>query len=140
MENFSLYVARDSGLHKLHPLTKAIYVIFLLVAGFSLPGRWSSYLLVLLGILPLAAWGKVLGRHLRAVWRVTWPFALSIVLIQGLFWGSGPALFSVGPISLRTEGLEYAAMGIGRILVVMSSFVLFSLTTRPDILMISLKQ
>ena len=31
-------------------------------------------------------------------------------------------------------------MGIGRILVVMSSFVLFSLTTRPDILMISLKQ
>src|SRR5512143_717855 len=101
MENFSLYVARDSGLHRLHPLTKSLYVVFLLVAGFSLPGRWVSYLLVLLAILPLAAWGKVLRRHLRAVWRVTWPFALSIFLIQGFFWGTGDTYFTLGPLALR---------------------------------------
>ncbi len=140
MQNFSLYVARDSGLHKLHPLTKAIYVIFVLVAGFSLPGPWTSYLVVLLAVLPMAAWGKVLRRQLRATWRVTWPFALSILLIQGFFWGAGAKLFSVGPVVLWKNGVQYAFVSIGRILVVMSSFVLFTLSTRPDILMISLKQ
>ncbi len=140
MQNFSLYVARDSGLHRLHPLTKSIYVIFLLVAGFALPGRWTSYLVVLVGVLPLAAWGKVLRRHLRATWRVTWPFALSILLIQGFFWGTGQKLYSVGPVVVWKDGLLYAAMSVGRILVVMSSFVLFTLSTRPDVLMISLKQ
>ena len=132
MQNFSLYAERDSGLHRLHPLTKALYVVLVLVAGFALPGRWTGYWLVLFGILPAAAWGHVLGRHLLAVWRVTWPFALSIFLIQGFFW--------VGALALRKEGVQYALIGIGRILVVMSSFVLFSLSTRPDTLMIALKQ
>lgn len=140
MQNFSLYVARDSGLHRLHPLTKSLYVVFVLVAGFSLPGRWTSYLVVLLAVLPLAAWGKVLRRHLRATWRVTWPFAFSILLIQGFFWGSGQKLVSLGPIVIWMDGLQYALVSIGRILVVMSSFVLFTLSTRPDVLMISLKQ
>ena len=140
MNNFSLYVARNSGLHKLHPLTKAVYVVFLLAAGFSLPGRWTGYLLVVLGILPLAAWGQVLVAELRAVWRVTWPFALSMLLIQGLFWGHGADLLVVGPLSIKTEGVEFALFSIGRILVVMGAFILFSLTTRPDTLMIALKQ
>jgi energy-coupling factor transport system permease protein len=140
MNNLSLYIARDSGLHKLHPLTKSFYVIFLLVAGFSLPGRWTAYFLVVFGILPLAAWGKVLVLQLRAVWRVTWPFALSILLIQGIFWGYGENLVSIGSVALKRDGVEFALIGIGRILVVMDAFILFSLTTRPDMLMISLKQ
>ncbi len=140
MNDFSLYVARDSGLHKLHPLTKAMYVLFLLVAGFSLPGYWTPYLIVVFGVLPVAAWGGVLTAHLRAVWRVTWPFALSILLIQGLFWGTGQNLVSLGPVAIKKEGVEFAVFSIGRILVVMSAFILFSLTTRPDVLMIALKQ
>jgi energy-coupling factor transport system permease protein len=140
MNNFSLYVNRDSGLHRLHPLTKAVYVLFLLGLGLSLPGRWYGYLIVLLGVLPLAAWGQVLIAHVRAVWRVTWPFALSILLIQGFFWGSGESLLSLGPLALKKDGVEYALVSIGRILVVMDAFILFSLTTRPDMLMIALKQ
>jgi energy-coupling factor transport system permease protein len=117
-----------------------LYVIFLLVAGFSLPGNWTAYVLVVFGILPLAAWGKVLAIHLRAIWRVTWPFALSILLIQGIFWGHGENLVSIGSLALKRDGVEFALISIGRILVVMSSFILFALTTRPDMLMISLKQ
>src|SRR5512140_2441975 len=140
MNNFSLFVARDSGLQRLHPLTKSLYVLFLLVAGLSLPGRWTGYFIFILGTLPVAAWGGVLGRHLQAVWRVTWPFALSILLIQGLFWGHGQDLISIGPVALKKDGIEYGLVSIGRILVVMGAFVLFSLTTRPDVLMIALKQ
>jgi energy-coupling factor transport system permease protein len=140
MNNFSLYVARDSGLHRLHPLTKGIYVLFILAAGFSLPGAWTSYVIVILGILPLAAWGKVFGVHVRAVWRVTWPFALSVLLIQGLFWGHGEDLLTLGPLAFKKEGVAFALFSIGRILLVMNAFILFSLSTRPDMLMISLKQ
>ncbi len=140
MNNFSLYAARDSGLQRLHPLTKCIYVLFLLVAGLSLPWPWTGYFIFVLGTIPAAVWGKVLRRHLQAVWRVTWPFALSILLIQGLFWGHGPNLLALGPVALKSEGIQYGLVSIGRILVVMGAFVLFSLTTRPDILMIALKQ
>jgi energy-coupling factor transport system permease protein len=140
MNNFSLYVAREGGLQRLHPLTKCIYVLFLLVAGLSLPWRWAGYAVFLLGTIPAAIWGRVLRRHLQAVWRVTWPFALSILLIQGLFWGHGQNLVALGPIALKKDGVVYGLISIGRILVVMGAFVLFSLTTRPDILMIALKQ
>jgi energy-coupling factor transport system permease protein len=140
MNNFSLYAARDSGLQRLHPLTKSLYVVFLLVAGLALPGPWTGYVVFVLGALPAAAWGRVLGRHLRAVWRVTWPFALSILLIQGLFWGHGQNLISLGPVALKKEGVVFGLISIGRILVVMGAFILFSLTTRPDVLMIALKQ
>jgi len=140
MNNFSLYVARDSGLHRLHPLTKAIYALCVLAAGLVLPGLWTGYLLVVLGVLPLAVWGRVFAAHVQAVWRVTWPFALSILLIQGLLWGHGDNLLAVGPLAIKKEGVEFALASIGRILVVMDAFILFSLSTRPDMLMISLKQ
>ena len=38
------------------------------------------------------------------------------------------------------EGARYALISVGRIILVMADFLLFAMTTRPDTLMISLKQ
>ncbi len=46
----------------------------------------------------------------------------------------------IGPLSLKAEGLLFAAQSTGRILAVIGSFLLLSLTTRPDALMIALDQ
>jgi energy-coupling factor transport system permease protein len=73
-------------------------------------------------------------------WRVTLPFAISVFLIQGFFWPQGTPIFWVGPFSLKKEGLYFAIAGTGRILVVVSSFLWFALTTRPDALMTALAQ
>lgn len=137
---FSIYVARESGLHRLHPLTRASLTLLLLVAGFNLPGNWAGYFLVLFIVLPLAWWGKILPNLIRSVGIVSLPFVISIVLIQSLFWGRGTPIFEVWILSPKWEGFMFALISIGRLLLVMAGFFLFAMSTRPDMLMISLKQ
>lgn len=140
MNTFSMYVARESGLHRLHPLTKGLLTLLLIVAGLTLPGNWTPYFLVLLIVLPLAAWGKIFSPFLRTVWKVSLPLIISVVVIQSLFWGEGTPIFEFWILSPKWEGAIFALISIGRILLSMSSFILFAMTTRPDTLMISLKQ
>ncbi len=139
-EAFSLFVARASGLHRLHPLTKLSLAGFLLLAGLVLPGLWTTYAVFLVMVLPLAAWGRVLKESVGAIGRVVLPFALSVFLIQGFLWTNGTPLVGVGPVSLKQEGVIFAVGSAGRILIIVSSFILFALTTRPDVLMVALTQ
>jgi len=140
MNTLSLYVARESGLHKLHPLTKALLTLLLLVVGLTLPGNWTGYFLVLLIILPLAMWGKIFRNFIRVVWAISLPFIVSVVVIQSFFWGAGTPIFEFWIFAPKQEGALFALIRIGRIVLVMAGFVLFAMTTRPDTLMISLKQ
>jgi energy-coupling factor transport system permease protein len=137
---FSLYAGRDSGLHRLHPLTKLSLVGLLLAAAVALPGAWPAYAAFALGSLSLAAWGRVLRAMLGAAWRAALPVAVSVFLVQGFFWPGGQPVLWLGPLSLKREGLLFAAASVGRILAVVSAFLLFALTTRPDTLMIALAQ
>jgi energy-coupling factor transport system permease protein len=115
-------------------------VAFCLVAGLSLPGPWGPYAIFLLVVLPLAALGQVLPSLLSSALKITLPFAISVFLIQGLFWTNGTPVIYIGPLSLKAEGLLFAVQSTGRILVVVGSVLLLSLTTRPDALMIALDQ
>ena len=137
---FSLYAPRQSALHRLHPLTMLAVVALCLIAGLSLPGPWGPYAVFLLGVLPLAALGQVFPQLLSSALKVTLPFAISVFLIQGLFWTNGTPVIEIGPLSLKAEGLLFALQSTGRILVVVGSVLLLSLTTRPDALMIALDQ
>jgi len=137
---FTLYTPREGGLQRLHPLTVQALVAFCLISGLALAGAAAPYIVFLLVILPLAAWGRVLPNLLDAAWKVVLPFAISVFLIQGLFWTGGTPVAHLGPLSMKREGLIFAAQSTGRILAVVSSFLLLSLTTRPDRLMIALQQ
>lgn len=140
MNNLSMYVARESGLHNLHPLTKSLLVLCLLAAGLALPGRWIGYIIFIAFIIPLTLWGKIFWELIRAVGKITWPLALSVLIIQSLFWGKGTPIFEFWMIAPKEEGILFAFISIGRIILTMSDFILFAMTTRPDMLMISLKQ
>jgi energy-coupling factor transport system permease protein len=140
MAAFSLYTARESGLHRLHPLTKLVLTGFLLVAALALPGAWATYAAFVVLVLPLAAWGKIVRPLMGAAWRIVLPFAVSLFLIQGFLWTGGTPILAIGPLSLKREGVIFAVQSAGRILMVVSSFLLLSLSTRPDALMISLAQ
>jgi energy-coupling factor transport system permease protein len=137
---YTLYEARESALHRWHPLTKLFIALSGVAGSLLLPGTWLNYAVFLLVLLPLAAWGRVITAFVRATWRVWWPFALSIVLIQGLFWTGGTPLVALGPLSLKVEGLRFAAIAVGRILLLLGSFTLLTMTTRPDALMIALTE
>ena len=139
-ESFSLFRARESPIHRLHPLTKLTLASFLLVSGLAVPFIWYPYALLLLALFPLAALARVLPDLLRIVWRVVLPFAISVTLIQGFLWPGGTPILDFGFASLKLEGAIFAVASIGRILIVVSSFLWFTLTTRPDLLMTALYQ
>ncbi len=101
---FSLYTPRGSGLHRLHPLTMLAVVGFCLVAGLALPGAWGPYVIFLAVILPLAAWGQVLPTLLSTALKIALPFAISVFLIQGLFWTNGTPIARVRPTVAEARG------------------------------------
>ncbi len=137
---FSLYVPRNSGIHRLHPLTKLALVILLVVLGLLLPGVWSAHVVFLAVVVPLAIWGRVLPNVIKGSLKVVIPFAISLFLVQGLFWPGGTPVLELGPISFKEEGLLFAVRGTARILVMVSSFLLLTMTTRADELMLALTQ
>jgi energy-coupling factor transport system permease protein len=137
---FSLFVPRTSTIHRLHPITKLTLALALLVASVALPGTWTNYAFFLVVLLPLSAAAQVAGRLLGAAVRVVLPFAVSVFLIQGFLWPQGTPILALGPLSLKQEGLQFAVTSTGRILMVVSSFLFFALTTRPDALMTALVQ
>ncbi|HSF83328.1 MAG TPA: energy-coupling factor transporter transmembrane component T [Anaerolineales bacterium] len=139
-EVFGLYIPRASFVHQLHPVTKLTISGFFLLAGLALPGIWPTYLLVLCGLLPLALLSRLFLALFSRTWRIVLPFMVSVFLIQGILWSGGTPLFGLGPISFKREGLEFATASTGRILIVVSSFIWFALTTRPDLLMSALAQ
>lgn len=140
MTSSTLYIDYDRGLQRLHPLTKLVISLFLIVLALVLPSMWSGYVVFLLGVVPLALWGGILRPLWSALWKIVLPFAISMFLIQGLFWTDGTPVASLGPLSLKAEGLVFATRITGRLLAIMGSFLLFSLGTPPDDLMISLEE
>jgi len=136
----TLYIDHDRGLQHLHPLTKLVLAFFLIVLALALPSIWSGYLVFLIGALPLALWGGIARPLWSALWKIVLPFAISMFVIQGLFWTGGTPVASLGPLSLKAEGLVFATTITGRLLAIMGSFLLFSLGTPPDDLMIALEE
>jgi energy-coupling factor transport system permease protein len=100
----------------------------------------TGYVIFIFVLIPLAVWGQVMGDFSRWVWRIVLPFAISVFLVQGLFWTGGTPVLELGPISFKQEGLVFAVTSTGRILSVVGSLLLLTLATRPDALMISLNQ
>ena len=136
----SLYLPRNSSFHRLHPLTKLVLAGVSMLVGLALPGVAGAYALVVCYVLPLALWGRVARRLLRTSLPIVLPFAFSVFVIQSIFWQGGTIVYSLGPVSVKLEGLVFAAASTGRILVVVCSFLLLAFTVRPDRLMIALSQ
>jgi energy-coupling factor transport system permease protein len=65
--SISLYAPRESGLHRLHPLTKIVFALLGVVAGVTLPGIWPNYAVFGLVLVPLAIWGHILPEFVRSL-------------------------------------------------------------------------
>lgn len=132
-----LFLDRQSGLHQLHPLTKLSVSGFAFVAAASLADL-RLVLVLYLGLFVIALWGRVGLAYLRNTARAIWPFAVSLLLIQGLFAPGSTVLARVGPLAFKLEGVELAARFTGRLLGWFGAGLLLMISTRPDRLMIAL--
>lgn len=140
MSTPTLFIQRSSGLHALHPLTKVAMMGVFFVAAATLPNIYWLLAIYTFGLLPLAAWGRVLQAFLRSNLILIWPFALSLFLIQGFFAHGEYILLKFGPLSLKEEGLWLAAHFTTRLLVWLGAATLMMIATRPDRLMLALIQ
>ncbi|MBC8078165.1 MAG: energy-coupling factor transporter transmembrane protein EcfT [Chloroflexales bacterium] len=134
-----IYRSGTSLLHQLHPLTKIAATLFLVAAVFTLPGLLSPAAIFLLVLLIAAIVG--LAGHLgRTAFGLILPILVSLFLIQGVLFpppGATP-LFSIGPLTLRREGLVFAFLISTRLLAAISSMLLTLQTTHPADLVFAL--
>lgn len=138
MHQTSLYLPRDSGLHRLHPLTKLSLTATFFALSIILPTFWQVLGIYVIGTLPLAAWGRVLTEYLKVSGRLMLPFAISLFLIQGFFAPGDTVLLRLLGFTLTLEGILVAARFASRILVWLGSAVLLMISTRPDRLVTAL--
>ncbi|HET9224239.1 MAG TPA: energy-coupling factor transporter transmembrane component T, partial [Roseiflexaceae bacterium] len=127
----SIYAAGASFLHALHPLTKVIAVVLVVLAAYLLPGQITPFALFC-GIVLLAALSGVAGWFLRTVLLGLLPIFLSLFLIQGILFPPPNATpLPLGPITLTREGLEFAFVTGTRLLVFSAAVLLMLRTTHP---------
>lgn len=123
------YFPGNSLLHRLDPRTKILGVLLLSIAIF-LPKAWPGY--ALLGALVLTAvWiSRVpLGMILRGL-RLILIF-LVIASLFNLFLTPGEPIFTLGRLSISREGLMISAQAVIRLLLLIISASLLTLTTSP---------
>ena len=135
-ERLSFYVKQDSPLHQRNPLTKLTLVLGLILISFTSPWYWTPHLLLLCVIIPLSVLGKVNRQFFRALLRLILPAALFLFLMQAFFQPIGDrVIFKLWFLDITAESLLFAFRNAIRIIVMVSSFTLFLLTTHPSELM-----
>lgn len=125
-------------LYRLHPLTKLALVVAAVLIGFaevntetavSLVSWGGVVVLVVLAFLdsPRTAWLLV-----RTFLTIVLPILISLILVQGFFFPKAQdVIFSIGPLSLKSEGLYFAARIITRLSLVLMATLLLVRTTEP---------
>jgi energy-coupling factor transport system permease protein len=126
---------RVAGLRRLHPLTVLALCLVAVVAGATLPTTPLVLAVFGLVLLPLAAWADCTMAFLKTCAKITAPFLLSLVLIQGFFTHGPTILFRLGPFGYTLEGLQIALLFAARLLTGLGSATLLMMVTRPDTLM-----
>ncbi|MEP7190435.1 MAG: energy-coupling factor transporter transmembrane component T [Roseiflexaceae bacterium] len=136
----SIYSPGDSPLHRLHPLTKMVAAVLIVVAAYLLPGLFSPLALFFV-VLLLAYTGGIMGSFLRPVLLGLLPIVVSLFVIQGiLFPPPGATPLPIGPITLTREGLALAFLISTRLLTFTSAILLLLRTTHPADLVFALTE
>lgn len=137
-ERLSLYIKRDSLLHRSNPLTKLVLAFSAILIVFASPWYWTATLLILVNIL-ISYLGKIQLEYIRVATRLLLPVVGFMFVMQSLFLPGGETeLFSFWFISLTVENIQTAYLNASRIFVMVSSFILLILTTHPSELMTDL--
>jgi energy-coupling factor transport system permease protein len=114
-ERLSFYIRRDSAIHRLNPLTKLVGVLTLILLAFLMPYYWSPHILALRLIIPTATF---------------------LFIMQALFQPIGEEIiFQFYFLDVTQESFLFAFRNAMRIVVMVSAFTIFLLTTHPSELM-----
>lgn len=102
------------------------------VAAIALGGVVGPLALVALVVLAPAVVARVVRPLLRAMFVLTLPIAISVLVVNVLFFPGGrDVLLQLGPVTATREGLVFAVEILLRLLAIAGAISLFYLTTTP---------
>lgn len=135
-QRLSFYINRPSPLHRLNPFTKLTLVFTLIILAFLAPVYWMPTGLFLFVITPLCFWGRIQKDFFNAVARLLLPVVGFLFVMQSIFQPVGEnIIFGVWVLTVTDESLRFAYQTATRIMVMVSAFILFLLSTHPGDLM-----
>jgi energy-coupling factor transport system permease protein len=135
-ERLSFHIHRDSLLHRLNPLTKIVVILTIILLSFTFPNYWTPHLLLIIAILPLSLMGKVFREFSITALRLIIPTAGFLFLMQAFFQPIGETvIFKFYFLDMTLESVMFAFRNAMRIVVMVSGFTIFLLTTHPSELM-----
>lgn len=135
-ERLSFYINRNSAIHRLNPLTKLTVVLTLILLAFLTPYYWAPHILAIVLIPLLSLIGRVSKEYFIAALRLILPAATFLFVMQALFQPIGEEIiFHFYFLDVTQESLMFAFRNAMRIIVMVSAFTLFLLTTHPSELM-----
>jgi len=134
-----LYQPGDGHLHRLHPLTKLTFAFGMIALALGAPFAWAPVAMYLLVLVPLSVLGRVAFAFVGVSARLLLPFALSLLIIQSLFFPEGTTVIGrVGPFSVKAEGVRFALASTARLTLITGALLLVLLTTHPGLMMTGL--
>lgn len=140
-ERLSFHIKRDSALHRLNPLTKLLLVLALILTAFLTPFYWTPHILAILVIPILSVIGRVGREYFSTAFRLILPAATFLFLMQAFFHPIGKEIiFAFYFLDMTLESLMFAFGNAMRIVVMVSAFTIFLLTTHPSELMSDLSR
>lgn len=134
-------MAGPSPIHRLNPLTKLLLAAVSTILAVVLGGLVAPAVIVALAVIVPALIAGILPRLLRTALLLSLPIAISVLLVNLLFYPAGrEILFQVGPIRATAEGLGFALETLARIGAISGAITLFYLTTPPAELVLDLER
>ena len=119
-----------SWLHRRHPVTKLLALLWTIFAAFLLP-VWA--LPILVAVVAAVAFSTRLAALTVRSLRLPAVLFLSILLVNAFFYpGAADRILAIGPVGLSWEGIVYGLLSAARIGVVFVASILFLFTTLPD--------
>jgi energy-coupling factor transport system permease protein len=137
-ERLSFYIKRDSLLHRANPLTKLVMVFAFILLSYAIKQPWLPSTLII-GVVVLAFVGKVQREFFNVAMKMVFPAAGFLFVMQALFIPGGKTLLvELWFLHLYSEALQLAFVNATRIFMLVTSFLLFILSTHPSELMTDL--
>ena len=131
MKTLSLYIDKDTLIHKVDPISKLFYILAVIAVPVIIPTMKTALICLAVSIVLLLL-GRVLKKVIPMIGFIIL-ILLSILVIQGLFKAENETpLFQLGSLTFYKEGFYYA-LGISiRVINIMIAFAILILTTKPS--------
>ncbi|HEX2193830.1 MAG TPA: energy-coupling factor transporter transmembrane component T [Candidatus Limnocylindria bacterium] len=130
----------QTAYRRLNPLTKLLAALVVTAAALVTSGMLAPALLVVVGVLAPATAARTVSTLVRTALLLTLPLAVSILLVNVLFFPGGrEVIFSLGPVRATAEGLAFAIETLLRLAAISGAITLFYLTTPPGELALDLE-